>query len=105
MPGAGNYCDVRYGGAACTGRGEMSMRIAGARLVVDHLARGESPDEACRSMLVEAATLPDVFQSELRTLCLTADGRHGAAAGQAGSTYNVIRVDKGELEVLPRLRL
>jgi isoaspartyl peptidase/L-asparaginase-like protein (Ntn-hydrolase superfamily) len=105
LPGAGNYCDVRYGGAACTGRGEISMRITGARLVVDHLARGESPDEACRSMLSEAVTLPDAFRSELRTLCLTADGHHGAAAGQAGSTYNVIRVDKGELEVLPRLRL
>lgn len=26
LPGAGNYCDVRYGGAACTGRGEMAMR-------------------------------------------------------------------------------
>ncbi|WP_250029342.1 isoaspartyl peptidase/L-asparaginase [Paractinoplanes maris] len=24
--GAGNYCDGRYGGAACTGRGELAMR-------------------------------------------------------------------------------
>jgi hypothetical protein len=77
----------------------------GSRLVVENLARGESPDEACRSMLAEAATLPDEFRSELRTLCLTPDGRHGAAAGQAGSTYNVIRVDSGELEVYPRSQL
>jgi isoaspartyl peptidase/L-asparaginase-like protein (Ntn-hydrolase superfamily) len=105
LPGAGNYCDLRYGGAACTGRGEMSMRVLGSRLVVENLARGESPDEACRSMLAEAATLPDEFRSELRTLCLTPDGRHGAAAGQAGSTYNVIRVDSGELEVYPRSQL
>ena len=48
LPGAGNYCDVRYGGAACTGRGELSMRVTGAREVVDNLARGEEPDQACR---------------------------------------------------------
>jgi isoaspartyl peptidase/L-asparaginase-like protein (Ntn-hydrolase superfamily) len=105
VPGAGNYCDVRYGGAACTGRGELSMRVSGARLIVDNLARGNSPNDACRAMLVEAATLPDVFRTELRALCLTADGRHGAASGQANSTYNVIRIDTGELEVFSRTQL
>jgi isoaspartyl peptidase/L-asparaginase-like protein (Ntn-hydrolase superfamily) len=102
LPGAGNYCDLRYGGAACTGRGEMSMRVLGARTVVDHLARGEDPVTACRTMLAEAATLPDAFRSELRTLCLKPDGQHGAAAGQSGATYNVIRGDVGDLEVFPR---
>ena len=40
LPGAGNYADRRYGGAACTGRGELSMRALGARDIVDGLARG-----------------------------------------------------------------
>jgi isoaspartyl peptidase/L-asparaginase-like protein (Ntn-hydrolase superfamily) len=102
LPGAGNFADLRYGGAACTGRGEMSMRIAGARMVVERLARGDEPVDACRAMLADAATLPDAFKSELRTLCLTPDGRHGAAAGQSGATYNVISADDGELRVLPR---
>ena len=102
IAGAGNYCDLRYGGAACTGRGELSMRVLGARSVVDHLANDEDPTEACQAMLREAATLPDAFRSEMRTLCLTPDGRHGAAAGQRGATYNVIRCDEGELEVFPR---
>ncbi len=105
LPGAGNYCDLRYGGAACTGRGELSMRITGARMVVDHLAAGEDPEAACRAMLAEAATLPDPFRAELRTLCLTPDGRHGGAAGQANSTYNVISAATGELEVRPRVQL
>jgi isoaspartyl peptidase/L-asparaginase-like protein (Ntn-hydrolase superfamily) len=105
IPGAGNYCDLRYGGAACTGRGELSMRITGARMVVDNLARGEEPEAACRSMLAEAATVPDLFRAELRTLCLTPDGRHGGAAGQANSTYNVISAATGELEVRPRAQL
>jgi N4-(beta-N-acetylglucosaminyl)-L-asparaginase len=105
VPGAGSYCDLRYGGAACTGRGELSMRVSGARLIVENLARGDSPDEACRAMLAEAATLPDVFRTELRALCLTTDGRHGAASGQPNSTYNVIRADSGELEVFSRTQL
>jgi beta-aspartyl-peptidase (threonine type) len=70
-------------------------------MVVDGLARGESPNDACRAMLAEAALLPDVYRAELRTLCLTPDGRHGAAASQPGATYNVITAG-GELEVLPR---
>lgn len=105
LPGAGNYADARFGGAACTGRGELSMRTLGARTVVDALARGEEPTAACVSMIAEAATLPDAFRAELRVLCLTPEGRHGGAAGQAGSTYNVIDLADGELQVRPRAQL
>jgi N4-(beta-N-acetylglucosaminyl)-L-asparaginase len=90
LPGAGNYADVRYGGAACTGRGELSMRAAGARGIVADLARGVEPTEACRAMLADAASLPDEFRAELRCLALTPDGRHGAASGQPGSVYVVM---------------
>lgn len=102
LPGAGNYCDLRFGGAACTGRGEMSMRINGAKMVVDALAAGSGPEEACRSMLREASTLPDAFRAELRTLCLTPDGQHGGGAGQAGSTYNVMTARGSDVEVMAR---
>ncbi|MGC1419735.1 MAG: N(4)-(beta-N-acetylglucosaminyl)-L-asparaginase [Acidimicrobiales bacterium] len=102
LPGAGNYCDVRFGGAACTGRGELSMRVNGARMVVDALARGDEPLDACAAMLREASTLPDVFRSELRTLCLTPDGRHAGAASQSGSTYNVMTASGEALLVLAR---
>jgi beta-aspartyl-peptidase (threonine type) len=105
LPGTGNYCDLRYGAAACTGRGEMSMRVDGARMVVDALARGVEPSEACRLMLAEAATLPDAFRTELRTLCLTPDGRHGGAAGQAGQTYNVMTASSAAPEVFARVVL
>ena len=105
LPGTGIYCDGRYGGAACTGRGEMSMRVTGARMVVDALARGAEPSWACRSMLAEAATLSDAFAAELRTLCLTPDGRHGGAAGQDGSTYNVMTGTSTGVEVFARIKL
>lgn len=102
IPGAGNYADLRYGGAACTGRGELSMRATGARAIVDGLARGLDPAEACRLMLADAADLPDDFRAELRCLALTPDGRHGAAAGMAGSTYSVMTTSSTEPEIHPR---
>jgi beta-aspartyl-peptidase (threonine type) len=102
LPGCGNYCDVRFGAAACTGRGELAMRVVGARLVVDGLARGLAPLDACGALLHEAATLPDPYRSELRTLCLTPDGRHAGASGQSGSTYNVMTTLSSTPEVFER---
>jgi beta-aspartyl-peptidase (threonine type) len=102
LPGCGNYCDVRFGAAACTGRGELSMRISGARMVVDGLAKGLAPVDACGVMLREAAMLPDTYRSELRTLCLTPDGQHAGASGQRGSTYNVMTASSDQPEVIER---
>ncbi|MEU0477940.1 N(4)-(beta-N-acetylglucosaminyl)-L-asparaginase [Streptosporangium sp. NPDC006013] len=102
IPGAGNYADLRYGGAACTGRGELSMRAVGAHRIVDRLAAGDDPTAACLAMLRDAAHLPDEFRSELRCLALTPDGRHGAAAGQAGSTYNVMTMSSTQPEAHTR---
>ena len=102
LPGAGNYCDVRYGAAACTGRGELSMRATGARAVVEQLAGGAEPAAACAAMLADANALPDPFRAELRVLALTPHGRHGAAAGQAGSVYAVLTADDQEPQLLPR---
>lgn len=38
--GAGNYCDNRFGAAACTGRGELSIRACTARSIIHYLADG-----------------------------------------------------------------
>ncbi|MEU7880193.1 N(4)-(beta-N-acetylglucosaminyl)-L-asparaginase [Microbispora bryophytorum] len=102
VPGAGNYADARYGGAACTGRGELSMRVLGARGIVADIARGLDPSAACLAMLADAATLPDEFRAELRCLALTPEGRHGAAAGQAGSYYVVMTESSTGPESHPR---
>lgn len=101
--GAGNYCDVRAGGAACTGRGEMAMRVVGARAIVDGIARGLEPGESCRAMLREAAALDDPFAAELRALALCPDGRHGGASGQPGSTYAVMQPGDDAPQIFPRL--
>ncbi|MDI5974333.1 isoaspartyl peptidase/L-asparaginase [Streptomyces sp. SL13] len=90
VPGAGNWCDLRAGGAACTGRGELAMRGGTARTVVDLMAGGADPAGACAAALREAAGLPDDFRAELRALALAPDGRHGGASGQRGSVYQVM---------------
>lgn len=105
LPGAGNWCDLRAGGAACTGRGELSMRGGTARTIVDLLAAGRDPSEACRDALADAATLPDDFRAELRAVALTPDGRHGGAAGQRGSVYALMTEASTEPEFRPRLVL
>ena len=40
--GAGNYCDNRYGAAACTGMGELAIRMSTARSLVLYMKMGMS---------------------------------------------------------------
>ncbi|MBI3371381.1 MAG: isoaspartyl peptidase/L-asparaginase [Betaproteobacteria bacterium] len=49
--GAGMYVDNRYGAAACTHTGEMTIRAGTARAVIAYLKRGASAEEACREAL------------------------------------------------------
>lgn len=49
--GAGNYADNRYGAAACTGFGEMTIRAGTARSVILYLKMGLSVAEAVRAAI------------------------------------------------------
>lgn len=44
--GAGNYCDNRFGAAACTGRGELAIRNSTARTIIHYMEDGLSVREA-----------------------------------------------------------
>src|SRR4029077_13146905 len=72
--GAGNYCDNRVGGAACTGRGELAIRASTAREVLEGLKAGLGPAAACAAALAETLELPDDYRSPLQALCLAPDG-------------------------------
>lgn len=100
--GAGNYCDNRVGGAACTGRGELAIRGNTARSVLLALAAGEDPSQACATALADAATLPDDFRAPLQALCLTPDGRHGGASTRAGATYSVMTAGQASFRTQER---
>jgi beta-aspartyl-peptidase (threonine type) len=55
--GAGNYCDNRYGAAACTGRGELAIRASTARSLVMYLAQGMTLEEAATKAMKDIHNL------------------------------------------------
>ena len=57
IAGAGLYVDSRYGGCACTHTGEMSTRAGTARLVVEHLKSGKTPQEATNAAIEDLSSL------------------------------------------------
>ncbi|MEM7405040.1 MAG: isoaspartyl peptidase/L-asparaginase [Pseudomonadota bacterium] len=81
--GAGNYCDNRYGAAACTGRGELSTRNATARTAVLYLQFGMSVAEAARRAMEDIHELGTFGGMS----CLLMD----AAGNTASATTNVDR--------------
>jgi isoaspartyl peptidase/L-asparaginase-like protein (Ntn-hydrolase superfamily) len=103
--GAGNYCDRRVGGAACTGRGELAIRGNTARSVLIHLAAGHDPAAACAHAVAETLDLPDDYRSGLQALCLAPDGRHGGASTRHGATYAVMSAGDDEFAIVERTRV
>ena len=100
--GSGNYCDNRVGGAACTGRGEIAIRSNTARQVLDRIAIGREPEQACVEALWDAASLEDPYASGLQTLVLCPDGRHAAATTRGSGTYAVMTEAMAAPEILER---
>ena len=84
--GAGNYCDNRYGAAACTGRGEMAIRAATARSVVLYLKQGMSLTQALKEAMRDLWPLEDPYYGGMNIVALDADGNPGAAAN-TDATY------------------
>jgi beta-aspartyl-peptidase (threonine type) len=83
--GAGNYCDNRYGAAACTGRGEMAIRAATAHSVVFYLKLGRSLAEALAAAQRDLWTLDDPLYGAIKILALDRQGNHAGAANIAAS--------------------
>ncbi len=76
--GAGSYANSRYGAAACTGRGEMAMRVGAARAVIAYVRMGMPLREACREVMGEIAELSDPY---FGWVDLVAVDREGQVAG------------------------
>lgn len=104
--GAGNYADVRYGAACCTGFGELAVRASTARTIVSAMASGLSPADACRSALEELYDFDDVPRAMLvmNVIALSADGEPAAASTAPGRAFVVQDGDGGRRE-LPRLHV
>ena len=102
--GAGNYCDNRYGAAACNGRGEMAIRASTARSVVLYQEMGMSLEEALRKAMLDIQHLRDPYYSMLHVIALDAKGNH-AAASNVDETYVYMTDDMDDCVELPRVRI
>jgi beta-aspartyl-peptidase (threonine type) len=98
--GAGNYCDSRYGGAACTGYGELAIRNVTARTAVDRLATGMAPDMVARAAIADANELED---AAFNIVVLSPKGVHASATNRDGRRYAWMTASMREPEVTPRV--
>lgn len=76
IPGAGFYADSRYGAAACTHTGEMTMRCSTARTVVLAMKLGRSLSDAVKIAVDELAELTEGFLGGVVIHAIDAQGNH-----------------------------
>lgn len=76
IPGAGFYADSRYGAAACTHTGEMTMRCGTARSIVLALRLGQSLEDAVKLAVQELSELKSGFLAGVVIHALDAVGNH-----------------------------
>ncbi|MEK1895056.1 MAG: isoaspartyl peptidase/L-asparaginase [Rhizobium sp.] len=76
IPGAGFYADSRYGAAACTHTGEMTMRCSTARTVVLAMKLGYSLCDAVKIAVDELNELSSGFLAGVVIHAVDAKGNH-----------------------------
>ncbi|QJD93257.1 asparaginase [Duganella dendranthematis] len=76
IPGAGFYADSRYGAAACTHTGEMTMRCATSRSIVLAMRLGYTLDDAIKLAVEELSELKTGFLAGVVIHAIDAKGNH-----------------------------
>lgn len=76
IPGAGFYADSRYGAAACTHTGEMTMRCGTSRSIVLAMRLGHSLDDALKLAVEELSELKTGFLAGVVIHAIDAAGNH-----------------------------
>lgn len=97
--GAGNYCDNRYGGVACTGRGELTIRLLTARMIVKNLEDGLGLGGAVTEALNEVNSLNET--GGVQCIAVDGEGNTISASTRGESTYWYMDVDMDEPEERP----
>lgn len=101
--GAGNYCDDRFGAAACTGWGELAIRGATAHTLVSLLAHGMGLEQAATEA-VEALRGLEVPGGEpiMNLVALDRQGQHVGLSSQPGNSYVAWEEGMETFATLPR---
>jgi beta-aspartyl-peptidase (threonine type) len=105
--GAGNYCDNRYGAAACTGLGELAIRVATARSLVLYLKMGMSLHDAGRECLADLRTMGESHHrvDYMNIVALSPQGEAAGFTTVPGKRYLVMTAAMDEPVLLERAML
>ena len=102
--GAGNFCDNAVGAGGATGRGEAVIQSCGGFQVVQHMANGDDPTEACLKVLkwiADHTRRHDLLNSKgqpnfnVVMYALRKDGAYGSACMRRGSRARNFAVHNG----------
>ena len=95
--GAGNYADNRYGACACTGWGELALRLSTARSVILYQRIGFGLEQACRQAMEDLrAAMTDPAQAIMNLVAINHEGRPAAMSTSPGRTYIWMTPDMAE---------
>jgi len=78
--GAGSYADTRYGAAACTGAGEMTIRCCTARSIVLYMKAGARVADAVLEAVKDMRRLQGGLISRVTIHAIDARGDHAVVA-------------------------
>jgi L-asparaginase / beta-aspartyl-peptidase len=78
--GAGSYADTRYGAAACTGAGEMTIRCCTARSIVLYMKAGASVSDAVHEAAEDMRALKGGLISRVTIHAIDRKGDHKVVA-------------------------
>lgn len=78
--GAGSYADTRYGAAACTGAGEMTIRCCTARSIVLYMKQGASVADAVGEAVEDMRALKGGLISRVTIHAIDTKGNHKTVA-------------------------
>jgi L-asparaginase / beta-aspartyl-peptidase len=87
--GAGSYADSRYGACACTGAGEMTLRLSTARSVVLYMKLGKSVEEAVMEAAEDMRALKGGLIGRVTIHAIDRQGDHKVLAvnGDGSQSY------------------
>lgn len=86
--GAGLYVDNEYGGAVCTGLGEVVMKNLTSFLIVELMRNKKSPQKACEIAIERlVARTPNYKDLQIGVLAINKKGETGAFSIHSGFTY------------------
>ncbi|MDQ3247687.1 MAG: N(4)-(beta-N-acetylglucosaminyl)-L-asparaginase [Chloroflexota bacterium] len=103
--GAGNYCDNRYGAVACTGMGELALRVSTARSLVLYLKMGMSLQEAGLEALRDLHYIFTEPTQYMNIVALTPQGEHSGFTTVPQKTYLYITGTMDEAALAERTLL